>query len=52
MISKRFHNHLLIESSKWPELRWLLSLFASPAPVGNGKYNHHDGLRPPNRRTT
>lgn len=43
------HNLLL---QQFPELRRLLDLFAVPAPVGTGRYNHHDGLRPLNRRTT
>ena len=46
-----FHNLLL---QQMPELRRLLDLFALPAPVGVGVYNHHDGFRliePLNRRT-
>jgi hypothetical protein len=38
-----FHNLLL---QQMPDLRLLLDLFALPAPVGRGRYNHHDGWRP------
>lgn len=38
-----FHNLLL---QQFPELRRLLDLFAVSAPVGRGRYNHHDGMRP------
>lgn len=41
-----FHNMLLRDDQLALRVRVLNSLFAEPAPGGQGRYNHHDGYRP------
>lgn len=44
-ISKRFHNMVLVDFKLCAALHRLDALFGYPAPVGRGRYNHHDGSR-------
>lgn len=45
-ITGRFWNMLLRDQPVYSVLEPLMVLFAVSVPVGQGKYNHHNGMQP------